>query len=252
MTSTTVNTRADAAPQPRRDRTKYLYLAVIVAVVLGIIVGFVFPDFGKELKPLGDGFVNLIKMMISPIIFCTIVLGIGSVRQAAKVGKVGGLALGYFLVMSTVALTIGLVVGNILHPGSGLDLESAAKAAGGHERGHGRLPARHHPDHDVLRADQRQGAADAVRGAAGRLRAAGDGPHRRADPARDRAPAAAGVPRARDDHVGGADRRVRRDRRGGRRDRLEGARRAGPDHDRVLPHLRDLRVRRAVRCCSSW
>ncbi len=111
----------------RRDYTKYLYLAVIVAVLLGIAVGFLFPDFGKELKPLGDGFVNLIKMMISPIIFCTIVLGIGSVRQAAKVGKVGGLALGYFLIMSTVALVIGLVVGNILQPGSGLDLESGGE-----------------------------------------------------------------------------------------------------------------------------
>jgi aerobic C4-dicarboxylate transport protein len=106
----------------RRDRTRYLYLAVIVAVLAGILVGLVAPDVGKSLKPLGTGFVNLIKMMISPIIFCTIVLGIGSVRQAAKVGKVGGLALGYFLIMSTVALAIGLLVGNLLHPGSGLDL----------------------------------------------------------------------------------------------------------------------------------
>ena len=69
-------------------------------------------------------------MMISPIIFCTIVLGIGSVRQAAKVGKVGGLALGYFLVMSTVALAIGLVVGNLLHPGAGLQLDATAASAG--------------------------------------------------------------------------------------------------------------------------
>ena len=69
-------------------------------------------------------------MMISPIIFCTIVLGVGSVRKAARVGKVGGLALGYFLAMSTVALAIGLVVGNLLHPGAGLHLSAAAKAAG--------------------------------------------------------------------------------------------------------------------------
>jgi aerobic C4-dicarboxylate transport protein len=114
-------------PRPRRDYTKFLYLAVIVAVVLGIIVGFLFPGVGKNLKPLGDGFVNLIKMMISPIIFCTIVLGIGSVRQAAKVGKVGGLALGYFLIMSTVALAIGLVVGNILQPGADLHLDPGVK-----------------------------------------------------------------------------------------------------------------------------
>ena len=110
-------------PKPRRrDRTHYLYLAVIAAVLAGIAVGFAAPDFAQELKPLGEGFVNLIKMMISPIIFCTIVIGIGSVAKAASVGKVGGLAIGYFLVMSTVALVIGLVVGNILHPGDGLNL----------------------------------------------------------------------------------------------------------------------------------
>ncbi|WP_410600263.1 cation:dicarboxylate symporter family transporter [Amycolatopsis sp. lyj-90] len=110
------------APAAKRDRTHYLYLAVIAAVVLGIAVGILFPALGKELKPLGTGFVNLIKMMISPIIFCTIVLGVGSVAKAAKVGRVGGLAIGYFLVMSTVALVIGLVVGNILQPGTGLHL----------------------------------------------------------------------------------------------------------------------------------
>ncbi|WP_409493718.1 cation:dicarboxylate symporter family transporter [Amycolatopsis sp. cmx-11-12] len=119
-------------PAAKRDRTHYLYIAVIVAVALGIAVGILFPALGKELKPLGTGFVNLIKMMISPIIFCTIALGVGSVAKAAKVGRVGGLALGYFLVMSTVALVIGLVVGNILQPGSGLHLtpEIAEKGQG--------------------------------------------------------------------------------------------------------------------------
>ncbi|MFE6614604.1 cation:dicarboxylate symporter family transporter [Amycolatopsis sp. NPDC057786] len=111
-----------AAPAAKRDRTHYLYIAVIAAVALGIAVGILFPEVGKELKPLGTGFVNLIKMMISPIIFCTIALGVGSVAKAAKVGRVGGLALGYFLTMSTVALVIGLVVGNILQPGTGLHL----------------------------------------------------------------------------------------------------------------------------------
>jgi aerobic C4-dicarboxylate transport protein len=128
-----VSTSADPAVDrraPRRDRTHYLYLAVIAAVLAGIVVGFAAPDFAVQLKPIGTGFVNLIKMMISPIIFCTIVLGIGSVRQAAKVGKVGGLALGYFLAMSTVALGIGLVVGNIVKPGAGLHLTEAAAAAG--------------------------------------------------------------------------------------------------------------------------
>ncbi|MFC8668290.1 MULTISPECIES: cation:dicarboxylate symporter family transporter [Streptomyces] len=131
MTSTS-NT-APAAPAAKRDRTHYLYIAVIAAVAAGIAVGLIAPDFAVELKPIGTGFVNLIKMMISPIIFCTIVLGIGSVRKAAKVGAVGGIALGYFVVMSFVALAIGLVVGNILEPGTGLAVTDAIKDAG-HEQ----------------------------------------------------------------------------------------------------------------------
>ena len=91
-------------------------------MALGILVGLLDKELGIALKPLGTGFVALIKMMISPVIFCTIVLGIGSVRAAAKVGKVGGLALAYFLTMSTFALAIGLVVGNLIKPGEGLDI----------------------------------------------------------------------------------------------------------------------------------
>ncbi|MEU5161764.1 cation:dicarboxylase symporter family transporter [Streptomyces sp. NPDC020875] len=119
-----------AATAGGRDRTHYLYIAVIIAVLAGIAVGFAAPGVAVELKPIGTGFVNLIKMMIAPVIFCTIVLGIGSVRQAAKVGAVGGLALGYFVIMSTVALAIGLLVGNFLEPGSGLSITEEAKAAG--------------------------------------------------------------------------------------------------------------------------
>jgi aerobic C4-dicarboxylate transport protein len=140
MTSERASTET-AAPR-RRDRTHWLYIAVIVAVVLGIVVGFVFPEFATGLKWLGTAFVGLIKMLIAPVIFCTIVLGIGAIRKAASVGRIGGLALGYFLIMSTVALAIGLVVGNILHPGGGLqlsdelrgqgsDLASEAEAGGG-------------------------------------------------------------------------------------------------------------------------
>jgi aerobic C4-dicarboxylate transport protein len=82
-----------AAPAPRRDRTHFLYVAVIVAVVLGILVGILFPDFATSLKWIGDTFVALVKMMIQPVIFCTLVIGVGSVRSAASVGKVGGLAI---------------------------------------------------------------------------------------------------------------------------------------------------------------
>jgi aerobic C4-dicarboxylate transport protein len=116
---------ATAQPAPaghagKRDRTHYLYIAVIVAVVAGIAVGLIAPALGVALRPIGTAFVNLIKMIISPVIFCTIVLGIGSIREAAKVGKVGSLALLYFVAMSTVALIIGLLVGNFLQPGAGL------------------------------------------------------------------------------------------------------------------------------------
>jgi aerobic C4-dicarboxylate transport protein len=131
----TGSTRSDdrpdgGTPRPRRDRTHWLYLSVIAAVALGIVVGLVFPDFAVGLKWLGDAFVGLIRMLIAPVIFCTIVLGIGSIRQAAQVGKVGGLALGYFILMSTVALAIGLVIGNVLHPGDGLQLSDELRSRG--------------------------------------------------------------------------------------------------------------------------
>lgn len=130
--------RSEPAQPQRRDRTHWLYLAVIGAVVVGVVVGLVAPEAGKSVGVLGTMFVNLIKMMIGPIIFCTIVLGIGSVRKATTVGKVGGLAFGYFLVMSTIALTIGLVVGNLIHPGSGMHLSesSAGKGAELAEKAH--------------------------------------------------------------------------------------------------------------------
>jgi aerobic C4-dicarboxylate transport protein len=126
--------RGTAAQSPpatgRRDRTHWLYIAVIVAVLAGIAVGFIAPEFAKSLKWLGTAFVALIRMLIAPVIFCTIVLGIGAIRQAAKVGRIGGLALGYFILMSTVALAIGLVVGNIVHPGTGLELSDELRGQG--------------------------------------------------------------------------------------------------------------------------
>ena len=148
--SVSANTAQDGgAPPPakHRDRTHYLYIAVIVAVVAGVTVGLVWPALGVALRPIGTAFVNLIKMIISPVIFCTIVLGIGSIREAAKVGKVGSLALLYFVVMSTVALIIGLVVGNILQPGAGLIVTPGGGPAATRGADHHRVPAGHHPDH---------------------------------------------------------------------------------------------------------
>ncbi|MEU2350563.1 cation:dicarboxylase symporter family transporter [Modestobacter sp. NPDC049651] len=123
----------DAGTPParqHRDRTHWLYPAVVVAVALGIGVGLLFPDFATDLKWIGDAFVALIKMLIAPVIFCTIVLGIGSIRQAAQVGRVGGIALAWFLLMSTVALAIGLVIGNVIHPGDGLQLTDELRSSG--------------------------------------------------------------------------------------------------------------------------
>jgi aerobic C4-dicarboxylate transport protein len=111
-----------SAPKRRRVSPHVLYIAVIIAVLAGISFGLIAPDTAASFKILGDLFVSLIKMMIAPIIFCTIVLGIGSVRSAATVGRIGVLALVYFLIMSTFALAIGLVVGNILQPGQGLTI----------------------------------------------------------------------------------------------------------------------------------
>ncbi len=115
------------APKRKKVSTHWLYVAVIVAVVAGAAVGLIFGKDAAGLAIIGTAFVNLIKMMIGPIIFCTIVLGIGSVRKASQVGKVGGYALLYFIVMSTFALGLGLLVGNLIHPGDGL--QSAAASA---------------------------------------------------------------------------------------------------------------------------
>lgn len=115
------------------DKHTWLYVSVILAVVLGAAVGLIWPEFATTLEPIGKGFVALIKMMIAPIIFCTIVVGVGSIAKAATVGKIGGLALLYFMAMSTFALAIGLVVGNLLQPGEGLNMASSTYEAGAAE-----------------------------------------------------------------------------------------------------------------------
>nr|WP_091494092.1 cation:dicarboxylase symporter family transporter [Microbacterium pygmaeum] len=115
------------------DRHTWLYIAVIIAVVAGATIGLIWPDFAVALEPIGKGFVALIKMMIAPIIFCTIVVGVGSIAKAATVGKIGGLALLYFMIMTTFALAIGLVVGNLIHPGEGLNMTNSTYDAGATE-----------------------------------------------------------------------------------------------------------------------
>lgn len=104
-----------------------LTFQVLIAITLGILVGLYFPDTGKELKPLGDIFINLVKMVIAPIIFLTIVLGIAKMGDMKKVGRVGGKALLYFEIVTTIALVIGLMVSHFIQPGAGVDLNNVSK-----------------------------------------------------------------------------------------------------------------------------
>src|ERR1700754_2441241 len=102
---------------------KSLYFQVIVAIAIGILLGHFFPDIAVSLKPLGDGFIKLIKMMIVPVVFCTIVTGIAGMQNMKKVGRVGVKALVYFEVLTTIALITGLVVINIVKPGEGMHID---------------------------------------------------------------------------------------------------------------------------------
>ena len=111
-------------PAPaRKPLYTHLYVQVIIGVVLGIVVGGIWPEAGKALKPLGDGFIKLIKMMIAPIIFCTVVHGIASMGELKKLGRLGFKALVYFEVVSTLALFIGLIVVNVVRPGHGFNID---------------------------------------------------------------------------------------------------------------------------------
>ena len=105
---------------------KILYLQVLIAITIGILLGSFFPDFAVQLKPLGDGFIKLIKMMIAPIIFCTIVTGIAGMQNTKKVGRVGLKAILYFEVVTTLALIIGIVVINVIKPGVGMNIDAAS------------------------------------------------------------------------------------------------------------------------------
>ncbi|WP_392420990.1 dicarboxylate/amino acid:cation symporter [Edwardsiella piscicida] len=103
-----------------------LYLQVLVAITIGILLGHFYPELGAQMKPLGDGFVKLIKMIIAPVIFCTVVTGIAGMESMKAVGRTGAIALLYFEIVSTIALIIGLVVVNVLQPGAGMNVDPNA------------------------------------------------------------------------------------------------------------------------------
>jgi aerobic C4-dicarboxylate transport protein len=105
---------------------KSLYFQVITAITLGVLLGHFLPETGAAMKPLGDGFIKLIKMIIAPIIFCTVVVGIAGMEDMKKVGKTGGLALLYFEVVSSIALIVGLVIVNLVGPGNGMNIDPAS------------------------------------------------------------------------------------------------------------------------------
>src|SRR5471032_1218361 len=105
---------------------KSLYVQVLTAIIIGVLLGHFYPDAGAAMKPLGDGFIKLIKMIIAPIIFCTVVVGIAGMEDMKKVGKTGGLALLYFEVVSSIALVVGLTIINLVKPGEGMNIDVAS------------------------------------------------------------------------------------------------------------------------------
>ena len=126
--------QAGGAPVARRPFYRSLYFMVLLAIVAGGAVGHFWPELGKDLKPLGDAFIKLVKMIIAPVIFLTIATGIAGMRDLAKVGRVTAKAFGYFLFFSTLALIIGLVIANVVQPGRGLNIDPATLNAGAIEQ----------------------------------------------------------------------------------------------------------------------
>src|SRR5262245_41288087 len=110
--------------------THHLYFWVLLAIFTGGFFGYLAPSYAVKLKPLGDGFIALVKMLISPVIYCTVVLGIAGAGDMKKVGRVGGKALLYFEAVSTIALVIGLIVVNVLRPGAGFNADPSSLDAG--------------------------------------------------------------------------------------------------------------------------
>lgn len=114
-----------AKPKPSKPTRFYnvLYIQVLFAIVVGIILGYFYPSLGEKMKPLGDGFIQLIKMIIAPVIFITVTVGIASMSDLKKVGRVAGKAFIYFITFSTLALILGMIVANLVQPGKGLNID---------------------------------------------------------------------------------------------------------------------------------
>ena len=120
----------EPAPTGPKPFYTHLYVQVLAAILLGAIIGHVWPATGEALKPLGDGFIKLVKMIITPVIFLTVTTGIAGMKQMASVGRVAGKAFGYFLFFSTLALILGLIVANVVQPGAGMNIDPATLDAG--------------------------------------------------------------------------------------------------------------------------
>ena len=120
----------DVAPAARRPFYRSLYVQVLTAILLGGLIGHFWPTFGESLKPLGDAFIKLVKMIIAPVIFLTISTGIAGMRDLGRVGRVAAKAFAYFLVFSTFALIVGLVIANVVQPGRGLNIDPATLDSG--------------------------------------------------------------------------------------------------------------------------
>ena len=125
-----ITTDGGAAPGARRPIYRTLYFWVLFAILAGGLVGHFFPETGESLKPLGDGFIKLVKMIIAPVIFLTIVIGIAGMRDLKRIGRVAAKAFAYFLFFSTLALIVGLVIANVVQPGRGLNIDPATLDAG--------------------------------------------------------------------------------------------------------------------------
>ena len=125
-----IDTTSLKEPYKRQKWYKILYVQVLIAIILGVLLGYFAPDVGEAMKPLGDAFIKLVKMIIAPVIFLTVVTGIAGMSNMKQVGRVAGKAMIYFLTFSTLALIIGMVVANVLEPGAGLNIDPATLAAG--------------------------------------------------------------------------------------------------------------------------